>query len=79
MFPHERSLVKRLENKPFALIGINSDKDKNLIGCQNFLVSVEAGKENQAGTFIQLPRDQIARIAFYSVAFYESDQPIGEK
>ena len=25
MYPHERSLVKRLENKPFALIGINSD------------------------------------------------------
>ena len=28
MFPHERSLVKRLENKPFALIGVNSDKDR---------------------------------------------------
>ena len=27
MYPHERSLVKRLANKPFALIGINSDKD----------------------------------------------------
>ena len=29
MFPHERSLVKRMteEKKPFALIGINSDKD----------------------------------------------------
>ncbi len=29
MYPHERSLVKRLENKPFALIGINSDTDKD--------------------------------------------------
>ena len=29
MFPHERSLVKRLETKPFALIGVNSDKDKD--------------------------------------------------
>ncbi len=28
MFSHERSLVKRLEGKPFALIGINSDQDK---------------------------------------------------
>jgi hypothetical protein len=27
MFPHERSLVKKLENKPFALIGVNSDQD----------------------------------------------------
>jgi hypothetical protein len=25
MLPHEKSLVKRLEGKPFALIGINSD------------------------------------------------------
>ena len=28
MYPHERSLVKRLEGKPFALIGVNSDQDK---------------------------------------------------
>jgi hypothetical protein len=28
MYPHERSLVKRLESKPFALIGINSDRNK---------------------------------------------------
>ena len=27
MYPHERSLVKRLANKPFALIGVNSDRD----------------------------------------------------
>ncbi len=27
MYPHERSLVKELKNKPFALIGVNSDKD----------------------------------------------------
>jgi|SRR6478736_4182364 len=28
MYPHERSLVKRLEGKPFALIGVNSDDDR---------------------------------------------------
>jgi hypothetical protein len=28
MIPHERSLVKRLEGKPFALLGINSDRDR---------------------------------------------------
>ena len=27
MYPYERSLVKRLEGKPFALIGVNSDRD----------------------------------------------------
>ena len=25
MIPHERSLVKKLENEPFALLGVNSD------------------------------------------------------
>lgn len=28
MYPHERSLVKRMEGKPFALLGINSDRSK---------------------------------------------------
>jgi hypothetical protein len=27
MYPHERSLVNRLRDKPFALLGINSDKN----------------------------------------------------
>jgi peroxiredoxin len=31
MYPHERSLVKRLEDKPFALLGINSDTDKDAL------------------------------------------------
>ena len=27
MYPHERSLVERLKDKPFALLGVNSDRD----------------------------------------------------
>ena len=27
MYPHERSLVKQLADEPFALIGVNSDRD----------------------------------------------------
>jgi hypothetical protein len=27
MYPHERSLVKNLAGKPFAIIGVNSDPD----------------------------------------------------
>lgn len=27
MYPHERSLVQRLADEPFALIGVNSDDD----------------------------------------------------
>jgi hypothetical protein len=29
MYPHERSLVKKMESKPFALVGVNSDKNKD--------------------------------------------------
>jgi Thioredoxin-like len=29
MYPHERSLVKKMEGKPFALVGVNSDEDRD--------------------------------------------------
>jgi hypothetical protein len=28
MYPHERSLVKNFEGRPFAIIGVNSDRDR---------------------------------------------------
>jgi len=31
MYPHERSLVKKMEGKPFALIGVNSDPDRDAL------------------------------------------------
>ena len=31
MLPHEKTLVKRLENEPFALLGINSDGDADVV------------------------------------------------
>ena len=27
MYPHERSLVEKMEGRPFALLGVNSDED----------------------------------------------------
>ena len=27
MFPHERSLVEKMKDEPFALVGVNSDKN----------------------------------------------------
>jgi len=29
MYPHERSLVKVMESKPFVLLGVNSDQSKD--------------------------------------------------
>jgi hypothetical protein len=31
MYPHERSLVKNLAGKPFALVGVNSDRDTDAL------------------------------------------------
>ena len=31
MYPHERSLVKKLADMPFAIIGVNSDRDLDKI------------------------------------------------
>src|SRR5262245_57497439 len=31
MLPHEKALVKRLESKPFALLGINSDGEADAV------------------------------------------------
>jgi len=31
MYPHERSLVKKLADKPFALVGVNSDDDLTVL------------------------------------------------
>jgi hypothetical protein len=31
MYPHERSLVEKLTNKPFALLGINSDPKERVV------------------------------------------------
>ena len=31
MYPHERSLVKKYENRPFAIVGVNSDRDREKI------------------------------------------------
>jgi len=35
MLPHERSLVKKLADKPFALIGVNSDPDMDDLLAKN--------------------------------------------
>jgi hypothetical protein len=31
MYPHERSLVKKMEGKPFVLLGVNSDTNREAL------------------------------------------------
>jgi hypothetical protein len=35
MFPHEKALVKRYKNRPFALVGVNSDGDREKLKKMN--------------------------------------------
>jgi|SRR4051812_38819811 len=35
MFPHERSLVKKMEGKPFVLIGVNGDDGDKEVKAKN--------------------------------------------
>ena len=35
MIPHERSLVNKMKDKPFALLGVNSDPDKSFYASEN--------------------------------------------
>ncbi len=35
MFPHERSLVKQYKDKPFAIVGVNTDKDRDSLSKKN--------------------------------------------
>ena len=34
MYPHERSLVEQMKDRPFALVGVNSDKDKDKLAAR---------------------------------------------
>ena len=40
MIPHERSLVSRLEAEPFALLGINSDRQLDIVKQKNKQLAV---------------------------------------
>jgi hypothetical protein len=31
MYPHERSLVKKMQTRPFAIVGVNSDESRELL------------------------------------------------
>jgi hypothetical protein len=50
MIPHEKELVERLKNKPFALVGINTDKDKEYYKRQVAELGVTWRSSWQGGT-----------------------------
>jgi hypothetical protein len=31
MYPHERSLVKKMQGRPFVILGVNSDADRDTV------------------------------------------------
>ena len=56
------------------------DKDKNLIGCQvRSTPGWRERRQHRRDVHPSSPRDEIAKIAYYSVALHESDKQIGTK
>lgn len=41
MIPHERSLVHRMKNRPFALLGVNMERDKDPAALKRNLASFQ--------------------------------------
>jgi hypothetical protein len=31
MYPHERELAKKMQNRPFAILGVNADEDRDTL------------------------------------------------
>lgn len=57
------------------------DKDKQLIATSSFggsIAKLDPGKETNIGNVIQLPPDQIKRIAHYQVTVLEDDKEFGK-
>ena len=59
------------------------DKDKKLIACTSFgggqMAKLESGKETTIGNVIQLPVQQLKKIAFYQVTILEDEKEFGSE
>ena len=57
MYPHERSLVQRLSDEPFAPIGVNSDpKERALKACEENGITWRSFWAGPEGTRGPIPR-----------------------
>jgi len=57
MIPHEKELVERLKNEPFALIGINTDSDKDMYRTKQKEMGVTWRSSWQGSTSGPLPTE----------------------
>ena len=56
------------------------DKDKNLVGCSSRTgIILDAGKQMFVGSVLDIPPEEMDRIASYQVKIYEADKEIGKK
>jgi hypothetical protein len=57
------------------------DKDKSLVACSSFagsLAKLDPGKETNIGNVIEVPVDQLKRIASYQVTLLEDEKEFGK-
>lgn len=53
------------------------DKDKNLVVCHSFTLFLDPGAQGTLGVPIAVPKAEIGRIEYYSIAFHEGEKSIG--
>jgi len=55
------------------------DKEKNLVACSGQRITVDAGKQTFVGSVLEIPLEQMNKIASYQVRIYEGEKEIGKK
>jgi len=55
------------------------DKDKNLVGCATRIFFLDPGKDLPTNYVIELPTEQLEKIASYQITLYESEKELGKK
>jgi len=56
------------------------DKEKNLVACSaRTTIILDAGKQTFVGSVLEIPLEQMNKIASYQVRIYESEKEIGKK
>jgi hypothetical protein len=56
------------------------DKEKNLVACSDrTTITLDAGKQTFVGSVLEIPLEQMNKIASYQVRIYEGEKEIGKK
>lgn len=75
MIPHEKTMVEKLKNRPFALLGINSDQDRDVLKndkkAQQRIAEIEALPAAERAKLPAEDRALLARVHAANLAYLD--------